>query len=62
MDKDMSLQPEDLGALFELERDPVFGVGEDGAVVFANPAAAAFFGLAVGDRAGETKRNSWHRM
>ena len=49
----MSLQPEDLGALFELERDPVFGIDKDGVVSFCNPAAAAFFGLTPGDSAAD---------
>ncbi len=51
MGKDMSLLPEDLGALFELDRDPALGVDESGKILFINPAAAALFGLESGDSA-----------
>lgn len=36
----MSLQPEVLGSLFDMNRDPVIGIDEGQTVVFANPAAA----------------------
>ena len=47
MGKDMSLQPEVLGSLFDMSRDPVIGIDKTRAVVFANPAAAQ-----IGARAG----------
>ncbi len=53
MDIDMSLLPEDLGALFELERDPVLGIDAGGTIVYANPAAAALFHVRPGDGAGD---------
>lgn len=40
MGKDMSLQPEVLGSLFDVSRDPVIGIDEKNTVIFANPAAA----------------------
>lgn len=45
---DMTLQPEALGALFELSRDAVLGIDEDRRVAFANPAAAALLGAEAG--------------
>ena len=51
MGKDMSLPSEDLGVLFQLERDPVLGISQEGTVVFSNPAALNLFGLRPGDSA-----------
>lgn len=36
----MSLQPEVLGSLFDMSRDPVIGIDAQRVIVFANPAAA----------------------
>ncbi len=47
----MSLQPETLGSLFEMSREPVLGVDAHQTVVFANPAAAALLGVRAGDSA-----------
>ncbi len=44
---DMSLNAKDLGALFDMSRDAVAAV-ENGAVVYANPAAQSMFGLRPG--------------
>ncbi|MCD7845560.1 MAG: hypothetical protein LUG57_06895, partial [Oscillospiraceae bacterium] len=46
----MNIQPEALGALFEMSRDPVLGI-QDNLISFANPAAAARLGLRSGDPA-----------
>lgn len=48
----MSLQPEVLGSLFEMNRDPAIGIDDKHAVIFANPAAAQL-GFSVGADAGE---------
>ena len=52
MGKDMNLQPEQLGALFNMSRDPVLGIDAGRTVAFANPAAAQL-GIQAGMDAGE---------
>lgn len=51
MGKDMGIQPEAIGPLFEMSRDPVLGVDRAHRVVFINPPAAALLGLRTGDDA-----------
>ncbi len=53
MGKDMSLQPESLGALFDMSRDPVLGIDEGQTIVFANPKAASLLGARVGMAASD---------
>ena len=54
MDKDMSILPENLWALFDMSRDPVIGIGPDQSIVYANPPAAALLGVGAGSPAGGT--------
>lgn len=49
----MSLQPEMLGPLFEMSREPVLGLDAQKKVVFANPAATALLGVRAGDSADD---------
>ena len=47
----MSLQPETVGSLFEMSREPVLGIDADQTIAFANPAAVSLLGVHAGDRA-----------
>ncbi len=51
MGKDMGIQPDAIGPLFEMSRDPVMGVDRAHRVLFVNPPAAALLGLRLGDDA-----------
>ncbi|MCC8357267.1 MAG: ATP-binding protein [Oscillospiraceae bacterium] len=46
----MNIQPETLGALFEMSRDAVLGI-KDGLISFANPATGTLLGIRPGDPA-----------
>lgn len=45
---DMNLQPEALGALFEMSSNAVLGIDGDQNIIFANPAATALLGVLPG--------------
>ena len=49
----MSLQPESLGALFDMSGDPVVGIDKDQTVLFANPKAASLLGARPGMAAAD---------